>query len=85
MRKFLRVAGSSFALLLAYAAILFLGFVFLSGCTSTKYVPCPSLVSYSKQDQKALGVELQAHPQPQTIRVIGDYIGLRDQVRACQK
>lgn len=66
-------------------AIFVLLAVSLSGCTSVKYVPCPVLVTYTKQDQKALGAELQAHPSPQTIRVVGDYIGLRDQVRACQK
>lgn len=57
----------------------------LTGCTSVRYVPCPTLVTYSATDQQALAGEISAHPQPQTIRWIGDYIGLRDQVRACSK
>ncbi|GBR46605.1 hypothetical protein GRO01_26830 [Gluconobacter roseus NBRC 3990] len=57
----------------------------LTGCTSVRYVPCPTLVTYSTTDQQALASEITAHPQPQTIRWIGDYIGLRDQVRACSK
>ena len=57
----------------------------LTGCTSVRYVPCPTLVTYSTAEQQALASEISAHPQPQTIRWIGDYIGLRDQVRACSK
>ena len=57
----------------------------LTGCTSVRYVPCPTLVTYSAADQKALATEIRANPQPQTVRWIGDYIGLRDQVRACSK
>ena len=57
----------------------------LTGCTSVRYVPCPTLVTYSAADQKALAGEITARPQAQTIRWIGDYIGLRDQVRACSK
>lgn len=57
----------------------------LTGCTSVRYVPCPTLVTYSTIDQQALAGEISAHPQLQTIRWIGDYIGLRDQVRACSK
>lgn len=56
-----------------------------TSCTSVRYVPCPTLVSYSKADQAALATEIRANPQPQTVRWIGDYIGLRDQVRACQR
>jgi len=57
----------------------------LSACTSVQYVPCPTLVTYSKEDQVALAAEIKANPKPATVRWIGDYIGLRDQVRACQK
>ncbi|KXV13926.1 hypothetical protein [Gluconobacter oxydans] len=57
----------------------------LTGCTSVRYVPCPTLVTYSKADQAALAAEIKARPQTQTVRWIGDYIGLRDQVRACSK
>lgn len=55
----------------------------LTSCTSVQYVPCPTLVSYSNADQKALASEIRKSPQPQMMRWIGDYIGLRDQVRAC--
>ena len=57
----------------------------LTGCTSVRYVPCPTLVTYSAADQKALATEIRENPQPQTVRWLGDYIGLRDQVRACSK
>lgn len=57
----------------------------LTGCTSVRYVPCPTIVTYSAADQKALATEIRKNPQPQTVRWIGDYIGLRDQVRACSK
>ncbi|GAB6854088.1 hypothetical protein [Asaia astilbis] len=57
----------------------------LSACTSVQYVPCPTLVTYSKADQAALAAEIKASPKRETVRWIGDYIGLRDQVRACQK
>ncbi|GAB6854481.1 hypothetical protein [Asaia astilbis] len=57
----------------------------LSSCSSVQYVPCPVLVTYSKADQAALAAEIKANPNPETVRWIGDYIGLRDQVRACQR
>ncbi|MCW2266309.1 hypothetical protein M2305_002256 [Gluconobacter cerinus] len=57
----------------------------LTSCTSARYEPCPTLVSYSNTDQKELASEIRKSPQPQIIRWIGDYIGLRDQVRVCQK
>nr|WP_156475477.1 hypothetical protein [Gluconobacter thailandicus] len=57
----------------------------LAGCTSVRYAPCPTLVTYSVADQKALAAEIRAHPSPQVIRWIGDYIGYRDQARACSK
>lgn len=55
----------------------------LTSCTSVRYVPCPTIVSYSNADQKELVKEIQGDTQIQVIRWIGDYIGLRDQVRAC--
>lgn len=45
---------------------------------------CPEIVPYSAADQRALAGEIETHPDlVQTPRFIGDYIGLRDQVRAC--
>lgn len=55
----------------------------LTSCTSVRYVPCPTIVSYSNADQKELVREIQGDTQIQVVRWIGDYIGLRDQVRAC--
>lgn len=56
----------------------------LTSCTSIRYVACPTLVSYPDADQKELESEIRKSPQPQLMRWIGDYIGLRDQVRACR-
>ena len=57
----------------------------LSGCSSVQYVPCPTIVTYSKEAQAKLMAELLAHEQPEVVRWVGDYIGLRDQVRACER
>lgn len=57
----------------------------LTGCSSVHYAPCPTIVPYTKAEQAELASEIRANPQPQTVRWIGDYIGLRDQVRACQR
>lgn len=59
----------------------------VSGCATPVLRPvCPTLKTYSKADQTALKAELDAHPDtPETHRWIGDYIGTRDQIRACQK
>lgn len=65
--------------------IALIGLLGLSACSSVQYVPCPTLVTYTKADQAALAAEIKASPVPETVRWIGDYIGLRDQVRACQK
>lgn len=57
--------------------------LFLSGCTTVKYVPCPVMPPYSKEDQAQLKKEVQEHPSATVIRVINDYIGVRDQIRVC--
>lgn len=59
----------------------------LSGCGAFGYVACPTIVTYSKADQAALAAELRANtqPHPQTTRQLQDYVGQRDQVRACMK
>lgn len=58
----------------------------LSGCESVRYkTVCHTLVTYSLTDQTQLAQELAADPQAvMTHRVVRDYVGLRDQVRACQ-
>lgn len=58
--------------------------VILTSCTSVHYVPCPTIVAYTNTDQITLEKEINHNPQPQVIRWIGDYIGLRDQIRACR-
>lgn len=47
---------------------------------------CPHIVPYTPDEQHALAAELRAHRDLVEVpRFIGDYIGLRDQVRACEK
>lgn len=60
-----------------------LGFV-LTSCTSVQYVPCPTVIAYSNTDQMELANEINDNPRQQIVRWLGDYIGLRDQVRACR-
>lgn len=55
----------------------------LTSCTSVRYVPCPTIVAYSNFDQMELANEINDNPSPQVVRWIGDYIGLRDQIRTC--
>lgn len=70
-----------------YRKIVVLPVLFLGACTTPVLRPeCPTLVSYSLEDQHALARELAAHPDMvMTHRVMRDTAGLRDQVRACQK
>ena len=56
----------------------------LTSCTSAYYAPCPTIVSYSDADQKELARDIQKNSQHQVVRWIGDYIGLREQIRACR-
>lgn len=61
-------------------------FLAMAGCSTEVVKPvCPSLVAYTKADQAALAAEVSAADRPQTARWLSDYVGLRDQVRACQK
>ena len=55
------------------------------GCTGPNPGPCPPLKMYTEAENEQLGRELEMLPDNAiTIDVIGDYIALRDQVRACQ-
>lgn len=46
---------------------------------------CPHIMAYSIADNQRLKREIQAHTEASMIRrVASDYIGLRDQARACQ-
>lgn len=59
----------------------------LIGCASTtpEFVHvCPAIVTYSAAQQDAWGREVKASPPGSMLRTItDDYIGLRDQARAC--
>lgn len=59
----------------------------LSACADRSLKPvCPTLITYPASEQKALAAELgREQGNPETMRWIEDYIGLRDQVQACQK
>lgn len=55
----------------------------LTGCASTAYRACPSLVGYSPEFQDRLADQLPSLP-PEAVTALTDYARLRDQVRACQ-
>lgn len=58
----------------------------LNGCHScSQSMTCPTIVHYSLNDQKAVAAELSEHDLPYTTKWLSDYIGLRDQVKACTK
>lgn len=58
----------------------------LNGCQGCSHsLNCPTLVEYSLNEQKAVAEELSEHNLPHTTRWLSDYVGLRDQVKACQK
>lgn len=57
----------------------------LAGCAPRIVTACPPLVEYSPAFQDRLAGELAALPEgAATLRAVQDYIGLRDQIRACQ-
>ncbi|WP_278368078.1 hypothetical protein [Acetobacter orientalis] len=66
--------------------VLLLGALSLSACGAVRYkTVCPTLVSYSLNEQTQLAQELAAMPAAtMTHRAVRDYAGLRDQVRVCQ-
>jgi hypothetical protein len=63
-----------------------LGFyLLLAACSSVPVAVCPPLKTYTPEFNQRLAGELEAMPADSaTIEAIGDYIGLRDQIRACQ-
>jgi hypothetical protein len=66
----------------ALAAIV-LGLV--TACTATPVAVCPPLKEYPESFSQRLANEIEAMPADSaTVEAIGDYIGLRDAVRACQ-
>lgn len=58
----------------------------VSGCARSPALKpgCPTLITYSAADQKALKTELDAHPELTEVhRWLRGYVGLRDQSRQC--
>jgi hypothetical protein len=46
--------------------------------------PCPPIVEYSPADQLRAADEIEALPdRAMVVRMLGDYVVLRDQARAC--
>jgi hypothetical protein len=64
------------------------GFIMLAvvaGCSHVPVAVCPPLKTYTPEFNQRLASELEAMPADSaTVEAIGDYIGLRDQIRACQ-
>jgi hypothetical protein len=56
----------------------------IAGC-STVHAVCPPLKEYPESFSNRLANEMEALPADSaTVEAIGDYIALRDSVRACQ-
>lgn len=56
-----------------------------SGCTSVPVAHCPPLKTYPPEFSQRLADEVDAMPADSaTVEAIGDYIALRDSVRACR-
>jgi hypothetical protein len=56
----------------------------LPACTSVPVAQCPPLKQYPPEFSQRLATELEAMPADSaTVEAIGDYIALRDSVRAC--
>jgi hypothetical protein len=62
-----------------------LGFyLLLAGCSSVPVAQCPPLKEYTPEFNQRLGNEVDAMPADSaTVEAIGDYIALRDSVKAC--
>jgi hypothetical protein len=57
----------------------------LAGCGSRIVTTCPPVVTYAPEFQDRLAAELAPLPEGSAmLRVIEDYIALRDQLRACR-
>ena len=62
---------------------LLLGTLVSAGCAAAPSKPlCPVLVPYSRADQLTLATELP-HDGAMTVRLVSDYLALRDAVRVC--
>jgi hypothetical protein len=57
----------------------------LYGCSSVPHAVCPPLKDYPESFSNRLANEMEAMPADSaTVEAIGDYVALRDSVRACQ-
>lgn len=57
----------------------------IAACSTTPHAICPPLRTYSPEFNARLATELEAlPPESATIEAIGDYISLRDQIKACK-
>jgi hypothetical protein len=58
---------------------------FLAACQTVPVAQCPPLKVYPESFSKQLANEIAAMPADSaTVEAIGDYIALRDSVRACK-
>lgn len=67
-----------------------IGALCLSGCATAPgetVMVTPSLPSWPPEAQADVAAEIEACPAPMnaTVRALGDYIGLRDAIRAAQQ
>lgn len=69
--------------MLNYPAMV-LGALMLSMCTTTYGVTCPEIVAYDADFQRRVSAEL-AGAGPEIQKMVSDYGGLRDAVRACER
>jgi hypothetical protein len=57
----------------------------ITACSHVPVAVCPPLKTYTPEFNQRLASELESMPADSaTVEAIGDYIGLRDQIRACQ-
>ena len=57
----------------------------ITACSATPHAVCPPLKEYPESFHSRLANEIEAMPADSaTVEAIGDYIALRDSVRACQ-
>jgi len=70
------------------AAAPLIAMLWLSACAmagSDAQAPCPPVVEYTGSDQARAADEMEALPEGAVIvRMLSDYVVLRDQARACR-
>lgn len=62
-----------------------LALLLLAACAGTPVAVCPPLKEYTPEFNQRLAAEVDALPADSAVvEAVGDLIGLRDQIRACQ-